>query len=288
MSVDARDPRARIRHTDTAIVAAAHGAQRCAVRNVDLALRLGVRGPAPRRRADRLVRSCHRLRRRVHHLSRRDDSCSQKAEARSLNMTGDVTHDRAVRLGLSYRRRAAPTVQVKCGQPRARAAIVPVPTQREPLDAVAPGRRVGAALAPRLRTRSTVRPMSRDEAARLADGSLSRFVAFMSASGNPGSGRHEVGLHHVRGWILEYDPTIGGAEIQAVIGIDGVIHARREPRSLRAQKLSAASWVLRHGVNSDPMASATAFADHLARILAFDGAASDSCGGEQPPSESAF
>jgi hypothetical protein len=149
-------------------------------------------------------------------------------------------------------------------------------------------RAFGDALAPRVRTRSTVAPMSRDEAARLADDSLRRFLASMSASGNPGSGRHEVGLHHVRGWILEYDPTIGGSEIQAVIGIDGVIHARREARSLRAQKLSAASWALRYAVNPDPMATATAFADHLARILAFDGAASESSGGEQPPSESAF
>jgi hypothetical protein len=133
-----------------------------------------------------------------------------------------------------------------------------------------------------------VSPVSRDEAARLADDSLSGFVASMAASGNPGSGRHEVGLHHVRGWILEYDSTIGGSEIQAVIGIDGVIHARREPRSLRAQKLSAASWVLRDAVNPDPMAAATAFADHLARTLAFDGAASESSEGELPPSETAF
>ena len=117
--------------------------------------------------------------------------------------------------------------------------------------------------------------MSREEAARAADDSLGRFVAAMAAAGNPGSGRHEIGLHHVEGWIFEYDSNVGGAEIQAVIGIDGVIYARREPRSLRTQKLSAAEWVLRDAANPDPMAAAAAFADHLARTLAFDGVATD-------------
>ena len=97
----------------------------------------------------------------------------------------------------------------------------------------------------------------------------------MDAAGNPGSGRHEIGLHHVSGWILEYDPAIGGSEIQAVIGIDGDIHARREPRSMRTRKLSAAEWVLRDAINPDPMASAVAFTDHLERILAFNRAVSD-------------
>ena len=130
--------------------------------------------------------------------------------------------------------------------------------------------------------------VSRDDAAHLADDSLSRFVASMAASGNPGSGRHEVGLHHIRGWILEYDPTIGGSEVQAVIGIDGVVHARREPRSLRTHKWSAAEWVLRDVADPDPMAGAAAFADHLARILALDGAISGGSDAEQPPSEFTF
>lgn len=125
--------------------------------------------------------------------------------------------------------------------------------------------------------------LSSDEAVRLADDRLSNFVALMAAAGNPGSGRHEIGLRHVHGWILEYDATIGGSEIQAVIGIDGVIHARREPRSLRTRTWSAAKWVLRDATNPDPMAAAAAFADHLARILAFDGVGSDRLGDEQPP-----
>jgi hypothetical protein len=130
--------------------------------------------------------------------------------------------------------------------------------------------------------------VSRDEAARVAEDSLSRFVALMTAAGNPGSGRHEIGLHHVQGWILEYDSTIGGSEIQAVIGIDGVIHARREPRSLRTHKWSATEWVLRDTTKPDPMAAAQAFADHLERTLAFDGAASESPGDEVPPPEFKF
>ena len=88
---------------------------------------------------------------------------------------------------------------------------------------------------------SRVPGVSRDEAARLAEKSLGEFIARMAAAGNPGLGRHEIGLHHVEGWILDYDGTIGGSEIQAVIGVDGNIHARREPRSLRTRKLSAAA-----------------------------------------------
>ena len=120
-----------------------------------------------------------------------------------------------------------------------------------------------------------VKAMSRDEAARLADDSVRGFVASMTAAGNPGSGRHEIGLHHVRGWILDYDGTIGGSEIQAVVGVDGVIHARREPRSSRTHNFSAAEWVLRNPDDPDPMTTAREFAQHLARIAAFDGANDD-------------
>jgi len=126
-----------------------------------------------------------------------------------------------------------------------------------------------------------VTAMSRDEAARLADDSLREFVASMAAAGNPGSGRHEIGLHHVRGWILDYDGTIGGSEIQAVIGLDGVIHARREPRSSRTHKLSAAEWALRDSDDPDPMTAARKFAQHLSGIVVFDGAANEG-GSEQP------
>jgi len=97
----------------------------------------------------------------------------------------------------------------------------------------------------------------------------------MAAAGNPGSGRHEIGLHHVRGWILDYDGTIGGAEIQAVIGVDGVIHARREPRSSRTHNFSAGEWVLRNEDDADPVATARRFTQHLSRIAAFDDAGDD-------------
>jgi hypothetical protein len=120
-----------------------------------------------------------------------------------------------------------------------------------------------------------------DDAARLADDRLRDFIASMSAAGNPGSGRHEIGIHHVHGWILEYDGTIGGSEIQAVIGVDGAIHARREPRSLRTHSCSASEWVLRHEDDPDPMSSATAFADELSRLLAFDGVGPDAPGTPQ-------
>jgi hypothetical protein len=120
--------------------------------------------------------------------------------------------------------------------------------------------------------------VSDDDATRLANDSLRDFIAAMAAAGNPGSGRHEIGIHKVRGWILEYDPSIGGAQVQAVIGIDGVIHARRAPRSERTRSLTASEWVLREPHDADPNAKADAFADHLSRILAFDGVARDSPG----------
>jgi hypothetical protein len=112
--------------------------------------------------------------------------------------------------------------------------------------------------------------MTHDEATRIADDSLRSFITAMADAGNPGSGRHELGRHHVNGWILEYDPTVGGSEIQAVIGLDGVIHARHDPRSLRTHKWSASEWVLRDANELDPVATASAFAEHLSRILAFD------------------
>ena len=114
-----------------------------------------------------------------------------------------------------------------------------------------------------------------DDAVRLADESLRDFLASMATAGNPGSGRHELGLRKVHGWVLEYDPSIGGSEIQAVIGIDGAVHTRREPRSQRTKKLTAAEWVLREAPAADPAAAARAFSDHLARILAFDGVTGD-------------
>jgi hypothetical protein len=134
-----------------------------------------------------------------------------------------------------------------------------------------------------MRVRSRLTPVSRYAAAQLADDKLREFIASMAAAGNPGSGRHEVGLHHVQGWILEYDPTIGGAEVQAVIGIDGVIHALRDPRSLRTHKWSASEWVLRTDDDPDPTARVSRFAEHLSRILAFDHVGIDALGDEQPP-----
>jgi len=122
--------------------------------------------------------------------------------------------------------------------------------------------------------------MPRDQAARLADDSLREFIASMAAAGNPGSGRHELGLHHIHGWILDYDTTIGGSPIQAVIGIDGVIHALRGARSLRTHTWSASEWILRDATNPDPMAAAAVFTDRLARLLVFDGVHRDRLGGE--------
>ncbi len=106
--------------------------------------------------------------------------------------------------------------------------------------------------------------MTNDEAAARADNSLREFSAKMSAAGNPGSGRHELGMHKVDGWILDYDPHLGGAEIQTVIGVDGFVHTRRAERSLRVRKITGAEWV--HG---DPDA-AQAFADRLAHMLEFN------------------
>ena len=112
--------------------------------------------------------------------------------------------------------------------------------------------------------------MTNHEAARIADERLREFIRSMADAGNPGSGRHEIGVHHVNGWILEYDPTVGGSEIQAIVGLDGVIHARHDPRSLHTHKRSASEWVLRDANDLDPAARASAFAEHLSRILAFD------------------
>ena len=125
--------------------------------------------------------------------------------------------------------------------------------------------------------------MTREKAARIADESLHAFTTSMAAAGNPGSGHHELGRHHVNGWILEYDPTVGGSEIQAVIDLDGVIHARHDPRSLRTHKLSASEWVLRDANDRDPVATATGFAEHLSRILAFDHAVGGPGADEQSP-----
>lgn len=82
-------------------------------------------------------------------------------------------------------------------------------------------------------------------------------------------------MHKVDGWILEYDPTIGGAEVQAVIGIDGVIHTRRGPRTLRARNMAASAWLSRGSFDADPAARAAGFADRLTRILVFNGVVPD-------------
>jgi hypothetical protein len=79
-------------------------------------------------------------------------------------------------------------------------------------------------------------------------------------------------MHKVEGWILEYDPTIGGAEVQAVIG---VVHARRGRRTLRARSLTASEWLLHESPDADPTARAAGFADRLNRILAFNGVVPD-------------
>ncbi|HEV7525045.1 MAG TPA: hypothetical protein VGP92_08770, partial [Acidimicrobiia bacterium] len=105
--------------------------------------------------------------------------------------------------------------------------------------------------------------------------SLREFIESMAEAGNPGSGRHDMGVHHVHGWILEYDPTVGGSQIQAVIGVDGLIHALREPRSVRTRTLSASEWVQRDGDDVDATTRASRFADHLSRIGAFDHAGPD-------------
>jgi hypothetical protein len=125
--------------------------------------------------------------------------------------------------------------------------------------------------------------MSRDEATQVAEGSLRDFIQSMAAAGNPGSGRHEIGLHHVHGWIFAYDPTAGGSEIQAVLGVDGVIHALQHPRSLRTHRWSASEWVLRDTADPDPVARASAFADHLSRILAFDHVGGNASSDEEMP-----
>src|ERR1700736_1439248 len=104
---------------------------------------------------------------------------------------------------------------------------------------------------------SKVPTMSGDEATKIREGRLREFIQSMAAAANPGSGRHEVGLHHVHGWIFEYDPTAGGSEIQAVLGVDGFIHALQHPRSLRTHRWSASEWVLRDTGDPDPVAHAS-------------------------------
>jgi len=107
------------------------------------------------------------------------------------------------------------------------------------------------------------------EAGRRADTALRDFIAAMARAGNPGVGRHEVGMHHVDGWILDYDPTQGGAEIQAVVGTDGAVHARREPRALRVRKCTAAEYVLGDD-QGDPTARVDAFVARMQHLLTFD------------------
>jgi len=102
-----------------------------------------------------------------------------------------------------------------------------------------------------------------------ATADVQKFLAAMRAAGNPGSGRHELGVHKVEGWILEYDSAIGGAEVQAIVGTDGLIHVRRGERSMRVEKLTPAQWV-EHG--GDSAAAGARFANQLADLLAFNGA----------------
>jgi hypothetical protein len=106
----------------------------------------------------------------------------------------------------------------------------------------------------------------------LAEASLNSFIEKMAAAGNPGSGRHDLGWHHVTGWILEYDNTHGGAEIQAVIGTDGFVHARHGGRSIRANKLTAREWLFDvHAPNEKPAVATQQFVHRLSEILAFNG-----------------
>jgi hypothetical protein len=109
----------------------------------------------------------------------------------------------------------------------------------------------------------------------LAQASLDSFIEKMAAAGNPGRGRHDLGWHHVHGWILEYDNTHGGAEIQAVIGTDGFVHARHEGhegRSLRARKCTAREWLFDvHAPNEKPAVATQQFVHRLSEILQFNG-----------------
>jgi hypothetical protein len=110
--------------------------------------------------------------------------------------------------------------------------------------------------------------MPNDDAATAAENDLRAFLAAMAARNNPGSGRLELGVHHIEGWILEYDSSIGGAEVQAIVGTDGLIHARRGERSMRVEKLTPAQWVEHAG---DAAAAGARFANQLADLLAFNG-----------------
>jgi len=120
-----------------------------------------------------------------------------------------------------------------------------------------------------------MRAVSSDNPTARADAVLQSFVVAMAAAGNPGAGKHEVGVHKVEGWIIAYDPMIGGAHVQAVIGLDCAIHARRAERSLRVHRMSASEWVAREPDATDPAAAIADFADQLAEILAFNGVAGD-------------
>ena len=110
---------------------------------------------------------------------------------------------------------------------------------------------------------------TREEAGRRAEATVREFIDQMAAAGNPGAGRHEIGVHHVVGWILEYDGTAGGFEIQAVIGLDGSIHGRRERRSMRTHTWTASEWILRDE-QGDAMAAAAKLGDQLAGLRSFD------------------
>ncbi len=107
-------------------------------------------------------------------------------------------------------------------------------------------------------------------AASAADDALAAFLTAMAAAGNPGSGRHELGMHHVHGWIVSYDGTQGGAEVQAVIGVDGCVHARRSSRSLRAPKLTASEW-LEHLPGATEEERLAAFTNELDALASFNG-----------------
>jgi hypothetical protein len=103
------------------------------------------------------------------------------------------------------------------------------------------------------------------------DERVREFIAAMSAAGNPGVGRHDVGGRKHQGWILDYDPATGGSEIRVVIGADGYIYARRSPRAMRAYKATASDWLFGTASPIEPMYRALAFAYRLTEIRTFNG-----------------
>jgi hypothetical protein len=111
-----------------------------------------------------------------------------------------------------------------------------------------------------------------NDARATAEADLRTFLDAMKAAGNPGSGRHELGVHKVEGWIVEYDSSVGGAEVQAIVGVDGFVHARRAERSMRVKKLTAAEWVARDGAGGVAALGAR-FADQLDDLITFNGVA---------------